>query len=128
MTYDLSTKVKPSAIELADLFSQTTWAAKRTAESIDKMLNSLDTFVCIRYNKRLIAFGKAITDGVYRALIDDVIVDKAYQKKGLGKLVMVKLLDQLTEVDQLFLNTKPELEDFYKQFGFLEAGSFTMKK
>ena len=42
----------------------------------------------IRSNAKLIGFGRAITEGVYRALIDDIIIDAAYRKKGLGRVII----------------------------------------
>ncbi len=93
------------------------------------MLEHLTVFVTIRENSELIGFGRAISDGVYRALIDDVIVDNSYQKLGLGKVIVENLLKQLTGIEGIFLNTKPDLEGFYKKFGFKKVvGTITMEK
>ena len=118
----------PSEKELKILFSQTTWASERKSQDIRKMLENLNVFVTIREDLKLIGFGRAITDGIYRALIDDIIVDNAYQKKGLGKVIVENLLKQLVGIDEIFLNTKPELEQFYKKFGFTKVNTITMKK
>ena len=126
--FKVNTTERPSAKELLDLFSQTTWASKRQSQDIEKMLANLRFFVTIRRNSVLIGFGRAITDGVYRALVDDVVVDKSYQKLGLGKLIMENLMSQLDGIEEIFLNTNPDLEDFYKKFGFVKAGTSTMKK
>ncbi len=128
MEYEISTSHLPSEKELEILFSQTSWAAKREKQDIAKMLEHLDVFVTIRKDGTLIGFGRVITDGIYRALIDDIIVDHTHQKKGLGKLIMENLLSQLDGIDEIFLNTKPELAEFYKKFGFSKANTFTMKK
>lgn len=37
------------------------------------------------------------------------------------------LLEQLVGVEEIFLNTKPELERFYNNFGFHQTHSITMK-
>lgn len=118
----------PSEKELKKLFSQTTWASKRKNQDIRKMLENLNVFVTIRKNSALIGFGRAITDGIYRALIDDIIVDNSYQKRGLGKVIIENLLKQLVGIDEIFLNTKPDLEEFYKKFGFAKVRTITMKK
>ncbi|MBT8307501.1 MAG: GNAT family N-acetyltransferase [Maribacter sp.] len=118
----------PSEKELKKLFSQTTWASKRKNQDIRKMLENLNVFVTIRKNSALIGFGRAITDGIYRALIDDIIVDNSYQKRGLGKVIVENLLKQLVGIDEIFLNTKPDLEEFYKKFGFAKVRTITMKK
>jgi N-acetylglutamate synthase-like GNAT family acetyltransferase len=118
----------PSEKELKKLFSQTTWASKRKDQDIRKMIENLNVFVTIRKNSALIGFGRAITDGIYRALIDDIIVDNSYQKRGLGKVIVENLLKQLVGIDEIFLNTKPELEEFYIKFGFAKVRTITMKK
>ena len=117
----------PSEKELKALFSQTTWASKRKNQDIRKMLDNLTVFVTVRENSKLIGFGRAISDGVYRALLDDIIVDNSYQKRGLGKVIVENLLKQLVGIDEIFLNTKPELEEFYKKFGFAKVRAITMK-
>lgn len=128
MEIEISTTKSPSEKELTKLFSQTTWASKRKNHDIKKMLDNLRVFVTIRKNSELIGFGRAISDGIYRALIDDIIVERTYQKKGVGKIIIKNLLNQLSGVDEIFLNTKPELEDYYKKFGFDKVNSITMKK
>lgn len=125
---EINTTKLPSENELKHLFVQTTWAAKREDLGIKKMLESTTVFVTIRENSKLIGFGRAITDGIYRALLDDIIVDSTYQKKGLGKVIVEQLLQQLTDVEEIFLNTRPGLEGFYKKFGFEKAKTLTMEK
>jgi len=128
MNLNISTSEKPQAEELKILFMQTSWASKRRIQNIEKMLERLDVFVTIRDEEELIGFGRALTDGIYRALIDDIIVDKNYQKQGLGKMIVDRLIDQLYEVEEVFLNTNPEQEDFYKKLGFTIPNCLTMKK
>ena len=128
MEFEINTTELPSEKELKNLFSQTTWASKRENPDIKKMLENLTVFVTIRENSELIGFGRAISDGIYRALVDDIIVGIDNQKKGLGKIIVEKLLDQLTGIDEIFLNTKPYLEEFYKKFGFNKVNTITMKK
>ena len=128
MTYEISSSILPDGDELKQLFTQTTWASYRTDQDINRMLLSLKTFVTIRVDQKLIGFGRAITDGIYRALIDDIIVDSAYRNKGLGREIMQQLIDQLVDVEEVFLNTKPDMEAFYEQFGFKLFSGITMKK
>ena len=128
MEFEINITELPSEKELKILFSQTTWASKRKDQDIAKMLQNTTVFVTIRENSELIGFGRAMTDGIYRALVDDIIVDSAHQKKGLGKVIIKNILKQLDGIDEIFLNTKPELEEFYKKFGFSKAYTITMKK
>ena len=128
MEFQISITELPSKKELKTLYSQTTWASERKNQDITKIIESLDVFVTIRKNSELVGFGRAISDGIYRALIDDIIVDSSYQKRGLGKVIIENILKQLDGIDEVFLNTKPDLEEFYKKFGFIKANTITMKK
>lgn len=128
MEFEINIKELPSEKELKNLFSQTTWASKRKNKDIEKMLKNLTVFVTVRENSKLIGFGRAISDGIYRALVDDIIVDGSYQKQGIGRMVIENILKQLNGIDEIFLNTKPDLEVFYKKFGFNKVNTITMKK
>ncbi len=128
MGFEINITELPSEKEIKILLSQTTWASKRKDQDIAKMLENTSVFVTIRENSELIGFGRAMSDGVYRALVDDIIVDSAHQKKGLGKVMIENILKQLDGIDEIFLNTKPDLEEFYKKFGFRKANTITMKK
>ena len=81
-------------------------------------MQNLTAYTCIRHEDSLIGFGRATTDGIYRALIDDIIVDENHRNSGIGRLIMNSLLEQLESVEEIFLNTRHELESYYQQFGF----------
>ncbi len=109
------------------LFLQTTWAKDRSVDGVELLLSSTKIHVFVRDSDELIGYGRAISDGVYRAILDDIVVDENYRKQGIGKLIMENLLEQLKGVEQLFLNTKPELEYFYEVHGFAKSKGLTMK-
>lgn len=126
--FEINITELPTEKELKNLFSQTTWASERKNMDIKKMLENLNVFVTIREDSELIGFGRAISDGIYRALVDDIIVDSSYQNRGLGKVIVTNLLSQLDGIDEIYLNTNPDLEEFYKKFGFIKVNTVTMKK
>jgi len=126
--YSISTNEAPTAKELSELFKQTTWAKNRSISDIDSLIKQSNVFVTIKIDGLLIGYGRALSDGMYRALIDDIVIDESYRKKGLGKTIMTKLLEQLKEVDEVFLNTREHLESFYEQFGFERPNTITMKR
>ncbi len=128
MEYEINILKLPSAEELENLYLQTTWARKRSKSNIYRLLENVTVFVAVRKDSDLIGFGRAISDGIYRALIDDIIVDSSYRQKGIGKLIIINILKQLEDVEEIFLNTKPDLEEFYMKFGFKKVSTITMKK
>ena len=128
MKYILEIDHRPYPSELKALFSQTTWAKDRKEEDIQILIQHLDVYVSIRDGNQLIGFGRATTDSIYRALIDDVIVDENYQKQGIGTIIMKSLLEQLSAVEEIFLNTREGLQSYYQQFGFEKVKIVTMNK
>jgi predicted GNAT family N-acyltransferase len=128
MEFEISTTDLPSVVEVQALFSQTSWASERKNHEVGKLLNSMTEFVTIRKNTKLIGFGRAISDGVYRAPLEDIVVDELYRKQGLGGLIIENLLTQLTEIEEVYLNTGADLEGFYTKYGFRRSDAFYMKK
>lgn len=66
---------------------------------------------------RLVGFGRAISDGSTQAAIYDIVVLPEYQGKGLGKLLMTRLLDRLAGCN-VILYANPGKEGFYAGLGF----------
>ena len=70
----------------------------------------------------------AITDGIYRGLIDDVVVEESRRSMGIGSELMQRLLEWLTEMGlaQILLRCREDMVPFYKRHGFKIAHSVTM--
>lgn len=66
---------------------------------------------------RLIAVGRAISDGVYQAAVYDIAVLPEYQKKGAGKLLMEAINNSLSGFN-ILLYANPPAVDFYKKLGY----------
>jgi len=126
MEFNITTEKLPDTTELLELFSQTKWANNRSVEDVRALLKNTNTYVVIRDEEKLIGFGRAITDGIYRALLDDIVIDKNYRNKGLGGQIIDKLMDRLKNIEEVFLNTGEHLEKFYQKFGFKKATCLTM--
>lgn len=65
----------------------------------------------------LIGFGRAISDGAYQAAIYDVVVLPEYQKQGIGRLIMERILQNISNCNTV-LYVNPGREEFYAKFGF----------
>lgn len=127
-TFTISVDKKPIAADLQSLFSQTTWAKKRNPEDIEALIKSLGIFTAVWSDGKLIGFGRVLSDGVYRALIEDVVVDEAWRGRGVGKAVVASLMDQLTDIEEVFLHTRDHLIPFYEDAGFDMYDGITMKR
>mgnify|MGYP006158783333 CR=1 FL=1 len=74
LNFLIEKNIQPTADELINLFSQTTWANGRNKYKIEKALKRDDLVVCIRESGKLVGYGRIITDACFRGLLDDVIV------------------------------------------------------
>jgi ribosomal protein S18 acetylase RimI-like enzyme len=104
--------------QLLQLFHQAPWAKDRTLKDAGHMLRHTDIALCAWDGERLVGFGRVLTDFIYRATIWDVIVDEDYQKQGIGKELVQRLLNhpRLKKVELFWLCTRrPE---FYEKLGF----------
>lgn len=126
--YTIATDRLPKPEEVQALCAQTTWAAERDLESIRSLLATNPVRVTVYLGDQLVGFGRAVSDGVYRALLDDIIVDSAHRGNGLGKAIVDRLVEQLEDVEELYLNTGPDLEGFYAKSGFKKNDGLTMKR
>lgn len=65
----------------------------------------------------LVGFGRAISDGEYQGAIYDVAVDPAYQGKGIGRMIIRKIIEK-TPGCNFILYASPGKEKFYEMLGF----------
>jgi len=113
-----SDKKDLQATQLLRLFHQAPWAKDRTLEDAKDMLRHTDLILSAWDGEHLVGFGRVLTDFVYRATIWDVIVDKAYQKQGIGTEIVQRLLHhpRLRRVELFWLCTRRPA--FYEKMGF----------
>lgn len=71
---------------------------------------------------RLVGFGRATTDGIFRAVLWDVVVAGDLQGRGLGRQVVEALLRSpaVCGVERVYLMTTNSA-GFYRQLGFRNA-------
>ena len=112
-----STDIDPQ--QLLVLFAQTDWARDRSLEDTKFMLAHTDVTISAWDGPRLVGFGRVLTDYVFRASIWDVIVDRAYQDRDIGKGIIQRILTHptLERVELFWLCTK-RYQGFYASLGF----------
>lgn len=112
--------------DLHRLFQNEWWTRDRAREDVRRMLDNTPVIVAFAEAKtdRLIAFARALTDGVYKALILDVVVETEARKTGLGKRLIDEALAHplVSGVRHFELYCRPELIPFYARCSFEPAG------
>lgn len=117
-----------SAKALMELYKDACWWEERKEKDIEQILK-LSISVGAWEGQRLIGFARAVSDGKFRAYVEDVIVYKGHQKNGVGKEIVSKLMNELSDIDVVSLFCEKELMDFYKDNGFKPSKSqFVMHK
>lgn len=106
------------ATQLLHLYRQAPWAKHRDLEQTRAMLAKTDVVITAWDGARLVAFGRVLTDYVYRATIWDVIVDRDYQTRKIGTEIVRRILDHpsLQHVELFWLCTR--MPSFYERLGF----------
>jgi ribosomal protein S18 acetylase RimI-like enzyme len=95
------------------------WAQGRSAGQLRRMLAGSQAVVSAWQGRRLVGFGRASSDGVYRAVLWDVVVAGDHQGQGLGRRLVEALLaaPALAAVERVYLMTTNG-SGFYEQLGF----------
>jgi predicted GNAT family N-acyltransferase len=122
---ELVHRLTPRQIDrLVELYRNEWWTTNRERVDVERMLEGSDVVLALQDagSQELIAFARALTDGVYKALIFDVMVTPAYRGRSIGCILMGALLDHplLRKVRHVELYCLPELTPFYRQWGFAE--------
>jgi len=120
--------------QLVALFQEEWWTKGRTKTDVVKALASggpVFAFVDPDADE-LVAFARAITDGVYKAMIFDIIVKSTWRNTGLGGLLMETVMNgpELVNIKHRELYCLAEMVPFYQKWGFTDelTGLHFMRK
>lgn len=106
--------------QLQQLFEQHSfWARGRDLRALHTMLRCSDVAVTAWLGAELIGFGRASSDGVFRAVLWDVVVAGPQQGQGLGQRIVSELLHcpPVCQVERVYLMTTNSA-GFYRKLGF----------
>tara|TARA_B100000161_G_scaffold10187_1_gene6331 strand:- start:248 stop:703 length:456 start_codon:yes stop_codon:yes gene_type:complete len=100
------------------------WAKSRTINDLKKCLANSDVVISLWVGNEIVGFGRALTDGIYRGVLWDIVIDKNHQSKGFGTLILKNLLSskQIKNTKKIYLMTTNK-KLFYSQFDFNEVTS-----
>lgn len=109
--------------ELQNLLNEHSfWAAGRRRDDLLTMLRGSAAVVSAWKAGRLVGFGRATSDGVYRAVLWDVVVAGPLQGQGLGRRLVEELLTSppVARAERVYLMTTNS-DGFYRRLGFSET-------
>ena len=98
------------------------WAKSRTILDLKKSLSNSDVIVSLWVGDEIVGFGRALTDGIYRGVLWDIVIDQNHQGKGFGTLIIQNLLSskEIQNTKKLYLMTTNK-KLFYSQLDFKEV-------
>ena len=114
--------------QLLSLFRENAfWAADRRREDLKVAIAHSHPVVTVWDGDQQIGFARATSDGMYRAVLWDVVVDGNYRKQGIGRKLVETLIahPDMQRVERVYLFTTYQ-QDFYRRIGFEDNTSTTM--
>jgi len=86
------------------------------------MLLGSEAAVSAWQGQRLVGFGRATSDGIYRAVLWDVVVIRDLEGQGLGRKLVETLLmaAPVASAERVYLMTTNS-QGFYERLGFREV-------
>jgi ribosomal protein S18 acetylase RimI-like enzyme len=121
-------KARVDGKQLLQLFELAAfWARDRQPDDMAIAIANSDPVITAWDRDCLIGFARATSDGVYRAVIWDVVIHPDYQGAGLGRKLVQTVLShpKLNRVERVYLMTTHQ-QKFYERIGFESNSSTTM--
>ena len=113
----------PDRQELLDLYDAVGWSAyTRVPDLLEQALAGSTTVVSARRDGRLVGLARALSDDATICYVQDILVDPAEQRGGVGRRLVQHVLDRHADVRQRVLVTdaEPGQRAFYESLGFTE--------
>lgn len=109
------------------LYEHAGWWPERQVEDIAAILDAGPAAGAWDGDK-LVGFGRAVTDGRFRAYLEDIVVQAAYRRQGVGSRLVARLLEELAPIETVSLFCAPALAPFYGGCGFRQAKQTVMHR
>lgn len=118
--------------QLWRLYQGEWWSAGRCLDDVRRLLEgpNLVSAAVDKDSGQLAGFARAITDGVFKAFVFDVIVAPSCRRRGVGGQLLERLLalPQLDGVRHVELYCRPEMTPFYEEWGFSPCNGIALMR
>jgi GNAT superfamily N-acetyltransferase len=102
---------------VVNLYDEAGWWAARSSEQVQSILAS-GPAVGAWDADELVGFARAVSDGCFRAYVEDVVVRADHRRRGTATRMVEVLLELLSEIDVVTLFCGADLAPFYENTGF----------
>ena len=122
--------------QLLAFYENEWWTRGRSRADVERMLVCSTEIVAAVLGEgealRLAGFGRALSDGAFRAIVFDMIVAPERRGTGLGRRILEELLARpsLAASSSVELMCLPEMAPFYERLGFKpdDSGVLRMRR
>lgn len=111
----------PNIEELVSLYDAVGWGAyTQDPEGLQRGIANSTFVVSARHDGHLVGLARVLSDDMSIVYVQDVLVSPQHQRKGIGKELLQRCLDQFSHVRQRMLLTddEPHQHRLYKSLGF----------
>ena len=113
----------PTANEYVEMRKNAGWFVYKDLDAIKRGFANSLYHISARKNGNLIAMGRVIGDGSVYFYIQDIIVSKEYQGKGIGTQIMNRIMNYINTTAmnnaRVGVFAAPNKEPFYEKFNFI---------
>jgi len=131
----MAEKIKVEITENADieqlkcLYKEAGWWSEdddTDPDLMNKIIQGSFCFAVASIGDKVIGMGRAISDGVSDAYIQDVAVLSELRGKGIGVLIMDEIVKYLRNknINWIALISEPEAVSFYQRYGFSQMTDY----
>lgn len=99
------------------LYEHAGWWPERTEAAINQVLRGAPA-VGAWVEGRLVGFARVVTDGLFRAYVEDVVVHSDYRHQGIGAALVARLVGEVSPTVRVSLFCKSGLVPLYERQGF----------
>jgi GNAT superfamily N-acetyltransferase len=108
--------------EVLSLYVANRWSSAEKPDLLMRALRNSHALATARVDGRLVGLVNAISDGHLVAYFPHMLVLPECQRQGVGRQLMVAMLERYRDFHQLMLTADGDAVAFYEAMGFTRAG------
>ncbi|MGJ5673945.1 MAG: GNAT family N-acetyltransferase [Nostochopsis sp.] len=109
--------------QVLELYQECGWSSAAKPDQLLTALTNSHMVISAWYRETLVGLGNAISDGALVVYYPHLLVRPAFQRRGIGRLIIKALQSHYVGYHQQVLLAVKDAVDFYEECGFQKACS-----
>ncbi|WP_459335495.1 GNAT family N-acetyltransferase [Arthrobacter sp. TMS2-4] len=113
--------------EVLALYGAVEWLAyTKDPDNLQRALEGSSTLVAARDGETLVGLARVVSDGASICYLQDILVRPSHHRRGIGRALAERALEQYPHVRQKVLITddEPQQKAFYEALGYTQTEEF----